>query len=199
VLIMGDFLLSHTSEIVALREPSFPSLPEKTWAVTGARGRRGITLSPLGPSEKLSTDVAATLGAVTAKHDAIKAEEVRAETGGLDDAEVVVVAFGFAGRFVKYAVRLAREHGLRIGFVRPISLWPFPREAVAQAAAHARTVAVFELNAGQMVEDVELAVRGRTPVVSIGGISHDHSGFGVGPLLNVDYILERLVQVYEGR
>ncbi|TMB37818.1 MAG: 3-methyl-2-oxobutanoate dehydrogenase subunit beta, partial [Deltaproteobacteria bacterium] len=126
VMIMGDFLLSHTSELVEFRPPAFPELPPKTWAITGANGRRGITLSPLGPPEKLSTDIAAALAAATAKHAAIKAEEVRAETGHLDDAELVVVAFGFPGRFAKYAVRLARERGLRVGFVRPISLWPFP-------------------------------------------------------------------------
>ena len=79
-----------------------------------------------------------------------------------------------------------------MGFVRPISLWPFPSEVIAAAAARARAVAVFELNAGQMVEDVELAVRGRAPVHAIGGISHDHSGFGVGPLLNVELILQRI-------
>ena len=55
---------------------------------------------------------------------------------------------------------------------------------------------MFELNAGQMMEDVQLAVLGRAPVVAIGGISHDHSGFGVGPILNVDYILKRIEEVY---
>jgi 2-oxoglutarate ferredoxin oxidoreductase subunit alpha len=192
VLVMGDFLLSHTSEIVDLDPPAFPALPPKDWAVTGAVGRRGITLSPLGPPEKLSTDHGATLVAATAKHAAIKAEEVRVETGHLDDADLVVVAFGFPGRFVKYAVRLARERGLRVGFVRPITLWPFPSAAVAEAAARAKAIAVFELNAGQMIEDVELAVRGRVPVHAIGGISHDHSGFGVGPLLDVEHILKRI-------
>ena len=67
---------------------------------------------------------------------------------------------------------------------------------VAQAAERAKAVAVFELNAGQMIEDVQLAVLGRAPVVAIGGISHDHSGFGVGPILNVDYILKRIEAVY---
>ena len=196
VMIMGDYLLSHTSELVDFRPAPFPELPAKTWAVTGANGRRGITLSPLGPPEKLSTDIAAALGAATAKHAAIRAAETRAETAHLDDAELVVVAFGFPGRFARYAVRLARERGLRVGFVRPISLWPFPRDVVATAAQRARAVAVFELNAGQMIEDVELAVRGRVPVHAIGGISHDHSGFGVGPLLNVDYILERIEAAY---
>ncbi|MBI3784468.1 MAG: hypothetical protein HY270_13820 [Deltaproteobacteria bacterium] len=199
VMIMGDFLLSHTSEMVSFAAPALAELPPKEWAVTGAKGRRGITLSPLGPSEKLSTDVAAALANVTAKHSAIVSEEVRVEHGFLEDAELVVVAFGFPGRFVKYAVRLARERGLRVGYVRPISLWPFPRHAVASAAATARAVAVFELNAGQMIEDVQLSVLGRVPVVAIGGISHDHSGFGVGPLLNVEHILKRIGQVYSGK
>jgi 2-oxoglutarate/2-oxoacid ferredoxin oxidoreductase subunit alpha len=196
VMIMGDFLLSHTSEIVEFRPAALPPLPPKSWAITGAKGRRGITLSPLGPAEKLSTDIASTLAHATEKHAAIKAEEVRVDSGDLDDAALVVVAFGFPGRFVKYAVRLARARGLRVGYVRPITLWPFPTQAVAAAAEHAGTVAVFELNAGQMVEDVQLAVLGRAPVHSIGGISHDHSGFGVGPLLNVEYILKRIEDVY---
>jgi 2-oxoglutarate/2-oxoacid ferredoxin oxidoreductase subunit alpha len=196
VMIMGDFLLSHTSEIVEFHAPPYPALPPKSWAITGAKGRRGITLSPLGPAEKLSTDIASTLAHATDKHAAIKGEEVRVDTGYLDDAALVVVAFGFPGRFTKYAVRLARERGLRVGYVRPITLWPFPTQAVAAAAERARAVAVFELNAGQMIEDVQLAVLGRAPVHSIGGISHDHSGFGVGPLLNVEYILKRIEDVY---
>ncbi|MFQ5668225.1 MAG: 3-methyl-2-oxobutanoate dehydrogenase subunit beta [Candidatus Binatia bacterium] len=192
VMIMGDFLLSHTSELVEFHTPTEPDLPPKTWATTGAKGRKAITLSPLGPAEKLSTNVADALASVVGKHPAIKEEEVRADSGFLDDAELVVVAFGFPGRFVKYAVRLARQQGLRAGYIRPISLWPFPATVVARAAEHATAIAVFELNAGQMIEDVQLAVAGRAPVVAIGGISHDHSGFGVGPILNVEYILEEI-------
>jgi 2-oxoglutarate/2-oxoacid ferredoxin oxidoreductase subunit alpha len=195
VMIMGDFLLSHTSELVEFGMIPEPDLPAKSWAVTGAKGRRAITLTPLGAAEKLSTDVAGALAGVVRKHAAIKTAEVRVDTGFLDDADVVVVAFGFPGRFVKYAVRLARARGFKVGFVRPISLWPFPSDTVAQAAARAKVVAVFELNAGQMIEDVQLAVLGRAPVVAIGGISHDHSGFGVGPLLNVEYIVQRLEEL----
>jgi 2-oxoglutarate ferredoxin oxidoreductase subunit alpha len=134
-----------------------------------------------------------------AKHAAIKAEEVRAETAWLDDADLIVVAFGFPARFARYAVRLARERGRRVGLVRPITIWPFPSAVVADAASRARAVAVFELNAGQMIEDVELAVRGRVSVHPIGGISHDHSGFGVGPLLDVEHVLARIEALYEGR
>jgi 2-oxoglutarate ferredoxin oxidoreductase subunit alpha len=196
VLIMGDFLLAHTSELVEFQPVQEAPLPAKTWATTGANDRRGLTLSPLGPSEKLSTDIATALGQVTAKHPAMKAAEVRVDTGFVDDADLVVVAFGFPGRFVKYAVRLAREQGLRVGYVRPISLWPFPSQAVADAASRTKAVAVFELNAGQMIEDVQLAVLGRVPIHPIGGISHDHSGFGVGPALTVEHILARIRDVY---
>jgi 2-oxoglutarate ferredoxin oxidoreductase subunit alpha len=196
VLIQGDFLLAHTAEIVDVSPRTFPPLPPKTWAITGAAGRRGINLSPIMAAEKLASNHGAHLAGAIAKHAGIKAEEVRVETGLLDDAELVVVAFGFPGRFAKYAAKLARERGLRVGFVRPITLWPFPTAAVAEAAARARAVAVFELNAGQMIEDVELAVRGRVPVHAIGGVSHDHSGFGVGPMLDVEYVLRRLEEVH---
>jgi len=196
VLLMGDFLLAHTSELVEIAPPDEPPLPPKDWAMTGASGRRGLTLSPLGPSQKLSTDIASALAQATDKHAAIRAAEPRVDCGQLDDAELVVVAFGFPGRFVKYAVTLARAEGLRVGYVRPISLWPFPSQAVADAVAGARRVAVFELNAGQMVEDVQLAVLGRVPVEFIGGISHDPSGFGVGPALRVEHILARIRDVY---
>ena len=195
-MIMGDFLLSHTSELVEFRTLDEQALPPKNWATTGAKGRRGITLTPLGPAEKLSTNVAGALSNVVGKHPAIKAQEVRVDHAWLDDAALVVVAFGFPGRFVKYAVRLAREQGLQVGYVRPVSLWPFPSHAIAAAAEHAGSIAVFEINAGQMIEDVQLAVLGKVPVVAIGGISHDYSGFGVGPILNVEYILQRIREVY---
>jgi len=198
VMIMGDFLLSHTSELVEFRPLDESALPAKTWATTGAVGRQGITLTSLGPAHKLATAVGDSLARVVGKHPEIKAQEVRVDCGFLDDAEVVAVAFGFPGRFVKYAVKLLRERGRKVGYVRPISLWPFPSEAVAQAAANARAVAVFELNSGQMLEDVQLAVLGRAPVHFIGGISHDGSGFGVGPLLDVKVIAERIEALCDG-
>ena len=128
----------------------------------------------------------------------------RQRPGDLDFPLITVgqgagLSAAFPGRFVKYAVRLARQDGRRVGYIRPISLWPFPSAAVAEAAERAKVVAVFELNSGQMIEDVQLAVLGRAPVVAIGGISHDHSGFGVGPLLDVEYILKRIQDVYPRR
>jgi 2-oxoglutarate ferredoxin oxidoreductase subunit alpha len=99
---------------------------------------------------------------------------------------------------VRSVVRDLRATGERIGFVRPITLWPFPSAPIAATAASARTVAVFELCAGQMIDDVRLAVLGQAPVVGIGGISTDGSGFGVGRLLDTEIIRERLLAVHRG-
>jgi 2-oxoglutarate ferredoxin oxidoreductase subunit alpha len=88
---------------------------------------------------------------------------------------------------------------MKVGWVRPISLWPFPAETVAAAAGRVRALAVFEQNAGQMIDDVRLAVLGKVPVVPIGGISHDPSGFGVGPALQPASIIAKITEVYRGK
>ena len=194
--VLGDFVLGHTSEAIEFRPRDESDLPPKTWAATGAKGRRSHNVTPLGSSQKLSLDPSSHYVEIAAKYPKIAATETRCEEGLLDDADMAIVAFGSPARFVKYAVRVCRERGMRVGWVRPISLWPFPSAAVAAAAARVRSLAVFELNAGQMIDDVRLAVLGRVPVHFIGGISHDHSGFGVGPALEPDAIVARIASVY---
>src|SRR5439155_11582770 len=106
--------------------------------------------------------------------------EVEARHAGhhLDDCEHVVVSFGTTGAFVDYVVDELRDLGHAIGTFRPVTLWPFPSDALAAVARseRCRQVLVYELNAGQMVDDVRLAVNGAVPVVSIGGVSQDESG-----------------------
>jgi 2-oxoglutarate ferredoxin oxidoreductase subunit alpha len=118
-----------------------------------------------------------------------------AEVEGTEDAEVVVVAFGTPARYVRSAVRSLRADGHRVGFVRPVTLFPFPAEAVAGAADGARSVAVYETNQGQMLDDVRLAVLGRAPVEFIGGLSVDRSGFGIAPDLDVRRLRARIEAV----
>jgi 2-oxoglutarate ferredoxin oxidoreductase subunit alpha len=118
--------------------------------------------------------------------------EPQAEVAFCDDADVVVVAFGTAGRYVRAAVRELRAAGAKVGYVRPITLFPFPTEAVAAAAEGARLVAVYENNQGQMVDDVRLAVLGAAPVRFIGGLSLDSSGFGVAPDFDVAILRQRI-------
>ena len=202
VLVYGDYLTAHMQESVAIEPIDFGNVPDKPWALDGSltgTGRSRI-VSPLG-FEKHGRPNPGTerhLRRIVGKLRDIEAAEVRVETGYLDDAETVVVAFGSPAKFVRYVVAQLRADGERVGFVRPISLWPFPYEAVAKAAVGARTVATFELCAGQMIDDVRLGVLGAAPVVGIGGISTDGSGFGVGPLLDAEIIRDRILAVHRG-
>jgi 2-oxoglutarate ferredoxin oxidoreductase subunit alpha len=208
-LILGDYLLAHTSEAVdvASDEPAaLAGAPSKEWAVDGSLGGTGRSriISSLGfakhsPSGPVmppgQTGIEAHLNAISAKLRRIEATEVRVETGWLEGAEHVVVAFGTVAKFIRYVVAQLRAEGVAIGYVRPVTLWPFPYSAVAEAASAVKTVMVFEINAGQMIDDVRIGVAGRAPVVPIGGISTDGSGFGVGALLDVEVIRGRIEQV----
>jgi 2-oxoglutarate ferredoxin oxidoreductase subunit alpha len=120
-----------------------------------------------------------------------------AETGFVDDADVVVVAFGTAGAYVRAAVRSLRNEGVRVGWVRPVTLVPFPTDTISSAARRARAIAVYENNAGQMLDDVRLAVLGDAPVEFIGGLSLDPSGFGIAPDLDVSVLRNRILGVVE--
>ena len=160
VILLADGILGQAMEPV---RPIYrnPVRRPADWTVTGADGRpphivRSLHLRP--------EDLEAHNEALQAKYRAIDAAEVRWAGEDLDDAELVIVAYGTAARVARSAVALARNAGLRAGLFRPISLWPFPSAALATIAATARAILVVELSAGQMVEDVRLAVEGRTPV-----------------------------------
>ena len=102
------------------------------------------------------------------KYKKIKECEVRFETEQLDDADIMIVAFGSAARIAEKAIELARAEGIKAGLFRPITLWPFPEKEIAAAAHGKRGVLVTEINAGQMVQDVRLAVNGDVPVEHFG-------------------------------
>ncbi|HTD49612.1 MAG TPA: hypothetical protein VK771_03370 [Acidimicrobiia bacterium] len=203
-LVYGDYLLAHTQEALTIDTITFPDLPAKDWAVDGSHSGSGESRSvtPLGVGK---VGQAALGQEGKAQYIATKLplmeREVRVETGYLDDAETVVVAFGSPAKFVKYAIRQLRSAGHRIGYVRPITLWPFPYATVADAAGgpNVRRVGSFELSAGQMVDDVRIGTAGRAPVSFIGGVSTDHSGFGVGRILDVDVVADRLLALHQSR
>ena len=113
-------------------------------------------------------DLEAHNTALQAKFRAIAEAETRWAGESLEDAEIVIVAYGTAARVARTAVARARSLGLRAGLFRPISLWPYPSEALVRAAIGARAILVVELSAGQMVEDVRLSVEGRVPVLFLG-------------------------------
>jgi 2-oxoglutarate ferredoxin oxidoreductase subunit alpha len=204
VLIYGDYLLAHTQEAIAVETVDFGPLPAKDWAVTGGRTGSGASgnVTPLGVSKPGQRQFGQEgKFQYLATKTPLMEREVRSESGWCDDAETIVVAFGSPAKFVKYAIAQLRADGHRIGYVRPITLWPFPTAAVHEAVAGSavRRVGSFELCAGQMIDDVRIAVAGRHPVELLGGVSTDHSGFGVGRILDVDDVAARILALHEGR
>lgn len=102
------------------------------------------------------------------KYRKIRENEVRYETWKCDDAEYMIVAFGSAARIAQKAIDMARSEGIRIGLFRPITLWPFPTNEIAAMGKGKKGILVVEINAGQMVQDVRLAVNGEEPVEQFG-------------------------------
>ncbi len=169
VLILGDGLIGQMMEPVefkADRRPCKPLAP-KTWASTGWKGDR-----PRAIINSLFLDPEALERhnqKLAAKYAAMERDEKRvAEVGTDGQYEVLVVAYGTVARVVYTALDDLRQAGVRAAMVRPVSLFPFPYEAVRRAAEKAKAVLVAELSTGQMIEDVRLAVEGRVPVHFIG-------------------------------
>jgi 2-oxoglutarate ferredoxin oxidoreductase subunit alpha len=164
VIILTDGALGQAMEPVELtfREPPRIDAP---WATTGAAGRPPRVVRSL---HLKSEDLEAHNLHLQAKFAAIADREVRHDTEHLDDADVVIVAYGTAARVARTAIARAREAGLRVGLFRPVTLWPFPSEALRELAGRVRGFLVVEMSAGQMVEDVRLAVEGRVPVAFTG-------------------------------
>ena len=102
------------------------------------------------------------------KYRQIRENEVRFETQQCEDADYVIVSFGSAARIGEKAVELAREAGFKVGLFRPITLWPFPSKQLAELCMGKKGVLVSEINAGQMVQDVRLAINGALPVEHFG-------------------------------
>lgn len=195
VQIFGDYLLAHTNETVEMKTIEFPALPGKDWAVDGSLGGTGKSrnINPIGMSKlKHTIEPEAFWRRLNLKHKEIEKAEVRYEEEFVDDAELLIVAFGTVARFVRYVVREMRSEGIKVAYIRPITLWPFPYEAVGSAAKKVKRVAVLEQNAGQMIDDVRLGVLGQAPVISIGGISSDEAGFGIGPIHDTQDIRRRI-------
>ncbi|MBM4169867.1 MAG: 3-methyl-2-oxobutanoate dehydrogenase subunit VorB [Ignavibacteria bacterium] len=159
--ILTDGALGQMMEKVILPPAGSLPHPEKPWATVGKpkHRERNILTSLHIESEKMEK----VNHRLQEKYTALQ-REARHEAFQTDDAEVLLVAYGLSARICQKAMELAREKGIRAGVLRPITLYPFPSKAVAGAAEQASNVLVVELNSGQMIEDVKLAVNGRRPV-----------------------------------
>ncbi len=161
-MVLGDGHLGQMSEPLELPSPSGLQFDKSGWALTGAKDRKqrilySLRLTPEDAVEQINLRL-------QAKYREVEAAEARFETQQAGDAEVLLVSFGLASRVCRAALQTLRARGVRAGLFRPITLWPFPGRQLAEAAAAARRVLVVEMNAGQMVEDVRLALGQRVPV-----------------------------------
>jgi len=173
VIIAGDGTLGQMMEPVVLPPMRTLAEPTPTWALGEAEPHPPRRIS----SFYLAADQLEEANRrLQSKLRQIEETEQRYDTLAADDAEVLVVAFGSVARIAQSAVRQARRQGLKVGLFRPISLWPFPAAALAAAAQTARALLVVEMNAGQMVQDVQLACGAQKPIRFLG-----HMG-GVVPL-----------------
>lgn len=164
-LILSDGAIGQMMEKVvfppSVRKGDIPPKPWATTGKTGDRERNTITSLYIQPEDMEARNIK-----LQKKFKKIAENEVRYEEVMLEDAEIVIVAFGLTSRTCKKVVEMARQDGLKVGMLRPITLWPFPCDKIVELASRPslRFLMSVEMNTGQMVEDVRLSVNGKKPV-----------------------------------
>ncbi|MBM7616129.1 3-methyl-2-oxobutanoate dehydrogenase subunit VorB [Alkaliphilus hydrothermalis] len=161
VLLLTDGFLGQTMEPIVLKERPEPPVTDRSWVVDGAKGREKRILA----SYSLTNEIGEVnnLG-WEAKYKHIQETEQRWEEFHTEDAEYLIVSYGTTGRIAKSTVLNARKKGIKLGLIRPITLWPFPDQAFAPFKDKIKGIVTVELNTGQMIEDVKLAVECKMPV-----------------------------------
>ena len=166
VMILGDGMLGQMMEPVAFKGYESREILEKTWGTTGTQGKRQpniINSLYIDPKDLEDKNIERY-----EKYHYIEKNEVQVEVVDCEDADIILVAYGTTARVVKSAMKTAREQGYKVGVIRPLTLWPFPTEAICKAARTAKAFLTVEMSMGQMVEDVKLAVNGQKPVYFYG-------------------------------
>ena len=171
-VLLADGLLGQMMEPVEFYDYPYPEIDTSDWALTGAKGREARIIRSYAP---LADDRCVFLEKLFQKYKAIEENEVQWEEINTDDADIILVSFGSTSRNVKTAMKQLREKGIKAGFFRPVTLYPFPSKRLYELAQKVKKFITVEVNMGQMVNDVRLAVNGTCPVELI------HKGVGVPP------------------
>jgi 2-oxoglutarate ferredoxin oxidoreductase subunit alpha len=185
VMMLADGALGQMMEPVEFKEVNGDALPEKPWATTGTEGKRkkNIINSLFIKPDELEDSINARFE----RYAEIEKNEVRCEEYMTEDADIVIVSYGITSRICKTAISMARKEGIKVGMVRPITLWPYPNDALAKAAKTAKEFLVVELNKGQMTGDVKLAIECSRPVSFYGRTG--------GMLPSVDEVYDKLTEM----
>ena len=190
VILCGDGMLGQMMEPVEMGRYTPRKLPEKTWATTGMGSRKTPNIiNSLYIDAAILEQKNAELAAI---YDEISANETKWESYRMEDADYMVVAYGTTARIAKSAItKIRAEYGIKVGLLRPMTLWPFPSAAIAEAAAKVKAVLTVEMSTGQMVDDVRLAIAGSKPVEFLG-----RSG---GMIPSPREIIDKLVEMAGGK
>lgn len=188
VMVMADGIMGQMMEPVELEDEQKFEIPPRPWAATGMvdRGSKNLINSLYVIPEEMEKHNL-ELGE---KYAGIRQNEQVCEDYMLEGAEVVLVAFGTASRICRAVVEKARAQGIRAGLIRPITLWPFPSDFIGEVADKAKFFLTVEMNMGQMVDDVRLAVNGKVPVYHYGRVG------GMVPVARD--VLEEVKKLYSG-
>ena len=188
VIVLTDGLLGQMAEPLALRPHDFGPLPEKDWAVRGRADQpdgirrvvtamQGLMPSPPHPPYTGFLDL---LKALNEKYEKMTEAEVRYETYLIDDADLIIVAYGYTARVAKESLKQARKEGLKVGMIRLQAVWPFPYQIIRETASKGCRFLVVEDSLGQLIEDVGIGVQGKTDVHLLGALArHDPADGGM--------------------
>ena len=183
VVVLLDGIIGQIMEILEMMPLDFGPLPEKDWAVVGKANRKGgqalVRHSAQGfiPSAEYPNYLS-FLKTLDSKIQQMKDHEVRYEAYQIEDARLVLVSFGYTARVCREALYEARAKGLKVGLIRPITLWPFPYQIIKEKAVQGSKFVVVEDNLGQMIEDVKTAVEGQAEVHLVGVLARHDPGEG---------------------
>lgn len=180
-VLLADGLLGQMMEPVEFGEYPYSKIDNSNWALTGAKNRDGRIIRSYAP---LADRQCEFLNQLYAKYKAIEENETEWEEVNTEDADIILVSFGSTSRNVKTAMKKLRDKGIKAGFFRPITLYPFPSKRLAELSKKAKKFVTVEVNMGQMINDVKLAVNGACPVELI------NKGVGVPP--SADEIVSRI-------
>ncbi|MFR1672858.1 MAG: 3-methyl-2-oxobutanoate dehydrogenase subunit VorB [Candidatus Gastranaerophilaceae bacterium] len=183
-VILADGLLGQMMEPVTFGKYPYPEVDNSEWALTGAKGRNGRTIRSYAP---LADNQCVFLDKLFAKYKQIEENETQWEEIGTDDADIILVSFGSTSRNVKTAVKECRKQGLKVGFFRPVTLFPFPSKRLQELSQKTKKFLCVEVNMGQMINDVKLAINGNATVELL------NKPVGAPP--NVDEIVERTMRL----
>lgn len=184
-MIMGDGMLGQMMEGVEFKDQEEIVRTDKSWSVTGTEMKREhnvVTSIYIDPEELERHNLK-----LQAKYAKIAENETRVEVYNCDGADIIIAAYGTVARIIKNVIKTAEKEGIKVGLIRPITLWPFPTAAFEKVAEVPKAFLSVEMSAGQMVEDVRLAVNGKRPV-------HFHGRMG-GMIPTQQEILKKIKEI----